>query len=43
MAKSKKVTLPKKEVLYHMGQMAFIGAILVVVWAVWAVAKSKGL
>lgn len=42
MAKSKKGRSQKEEVLYHVGQMAFIGALIIVLWAVVAVAKAQG-
>lgn len=43
MAKSKKKrSSQKEEVLYHVGQMAFIAALIVVLWAVVAVAKAQG-
>jgi hypothetical protein len=42
MAKSKKSRSQRDEILYHVGQMAFIGALIVVLWAVVAVAKAQG-
>jgi hypothetical protein len=41
MAKQKKRT-QREEVLYHAGQMAFIGAIIVIVGVVVTIAKAQG-
>ncbi len=41
MAKVKKRT-QREEIMYHVGQMAFIGAIIIIIGVVVTIAKAQG-
>jgi len=48
MAKSAKKASKKKQsqnemILYHVGQMAFIGAIILIVWLITTIADARGM
>lgn len=41
MAKAKKRT-QREEIMYHAGQMAFIGALIIIIGVVVSIAKAQG-